>query len=233
MGRTTPKALKAKRKEEFLESNAALNPYVNYHKQIRHLSKPSGKMTYGITWTKNKNRPPVFVGVTFAENQNKLFRFEREKKIDKETHRWKCRDCLKTTSAKSGGIISHGLSNRKSDRDEKGNPKPCDRLDEKRLADCILAVRCWAAFQAEVQAKAEGRKTFALEDWEDWMKKAGQSAPVSPSEKRWRKIMDCVNFCCSQREDNLTLFVQNIRDGQKLVQVFNQKPSWQCQVQKN
>jgi hypothetical protein len=231
MGRTTPKALKAKRKEEFLESNAALNPYVNYHKQIREVSKPSGKMTYGITWT--KNRTPVFVGVSFADKQNKLFRFEREKKKDNETHRWKCRDCSKTMSANSKGNISHGLSQRKSDVDADGDPKPCDELNDDRLADCILAVRCWAAFQAELEAKAEGRETFDLEDWEDWMKKAGQSAPVSPSEERWIEIKDCVKKCCSQLEDILTLFVQNIRDGQKLVHVFNQKPSWQCQVQKN
>jgi hypothetical protein len=142
MGRSTRKALKTSRDEQSLTTNfASGDPHVNYHKRIREVSKPSGIMTYGIKWTKNRN--PVFVGVTFAEGQNKLFRFEREKKKI-ETHRWKCRDCYKTMSAKSSGNISHGLSKRKSDVDEDANQNPCEKLDEKPLADCILAVKCWA-----------------------------------------------------------------------------------------
>jgi hypothetical protein len=228
MGRITPKALKENRKEQSLTRNAASgNPYVNYHRQIREVSKPSGKMTYGITWT--KNRTPVFVGVIFAEKQNKLFRFEREKKKDKETHRWKCRDCLKTTSAKSGGKISHGLSHRKSDVDEAGNPKPCDKLDEERLADCIRAVQCWAAFHAALEARARDCKEYNVSDWKSWMMKAGQSTPAEPSEEDWEKIKKCVKKCFSKR--CLDGLVENIYDGQNLVQTFNLKPLWKCQVQ--
>jgi hypothetical protein len=228
MGRKNPKALKADREKQVLKENAASeNPYVNYHSRIREVSKPSGKMTYGITWT--ENRTPVFVAVIFAENQNKLFRFEREKKKVNETHRWKCRDCYKTMSVNSIGNISHGLSHRKSDVDAEGNQKPCDELNGERLAACILAVRCWAAFQAELEAKAEGRKTFYLEDWKDWMKKAGQSAPVSPSEECWIKIKNCVKKCFSKR--CLDWLVGSIYDGQNLVQAFNLKPLWKCQVQ--
>jgi hypothetical protein len=60
MGRTNPKALKESREERSLESNAVSgNPYADYHKRIRKVFKPSEKMTYGITWVKDRN--PVFV----------------------------------------------------------------------------------------------------------------------------------------------------------------------------
>jgi hypothetical protein len=39
----------------------------------------------------------------------------------------------------------------------------------------------------------------------------------------------CRSF--SQLDNILAWFVENIRDGQNLVETFNLKPSWKCQVE--
>jgi hypothetical protein len=61
----------------------------------------------------------------------------------------------------------------------------------------------------------------------------GQSAPVSPPDESWEVILACVDACFSQLDNILAVFIENIRDGQKLFVTFNQKPSWQCQVQES
>jgi len=80
-------------------------------------------------------------------------------------------------------------------------------------------------------AYARNRKTFEDQEWQSWMVKAGQSTPAIPSEEGWSVIKQCVEACFSQLDNILAWFVENIRDGQNLVETFNLKPSWKCQVE--
>ena len=237
MGRTNPKNLQQQRSnqsesESTLTSTAQmLEIYKKAHETIKNVGIPSGHMTYGLFGVFNITTS-YFVGVKFGTEKNPLnniFRFEREKRADgAETHRFKCRDCTRTFSKKSDGKISHAeIKNGPAAR------TPCDSQSAARLSDCKKAVRCWAAFQAKLEALANGRTEFTAEEWAAWMKKAGQPSAVMPKEEKWNSILACVDKFLEQKPDAWNTFIDSIRDGQKLVKSVNKTASWKCRRQRD
>jgi arsenate reductase-like glutaredoxin family protein len=225
MGRTNPKHLKEAREKAASASSSNTKSstiYRNHYLKIRNVTRPAGKMCYGLFMV--ANRTPVFVGVAYNHDSNHLYRFEREKKGESFTPRFKCRDCHKTMSANANGLIKHGEVQRVS---AKGVSCLAETEVKGRRKTVRKAVQFWAAFQARLEALANDRNTISREEFAAWMKKGGQSSPFSPSEKNWNEINNMVDRFLAAKQFNE--FIDNISEGQKLVQRFNKKETWQCE----
>jgi len=94
-----------------------------------------------------------------------------------------------------------------------------------QFQEAIRSIRQWAAFRAFKEAKAAGRETFTVEDWQRWMAVAGRSLE-NPSDEEFSQVLQfgqVVDALPTGRMDDLTLRVEA---GEALVRSTNQFPPW-------
>ena len=81
---------------------------------------------------------------------------KRQGPWDRVTWHFSCRDCNMNISEVDSSVKHSGCNSN-------------------QVQEAIRSIRQWAAFRAFKEAKAAGRETFTVEDWQRWMAVAGHS----------------------------------------------------------
>ena len=94
---------------------------------------------------------------------------KRQGPWDRVTWHFSCRDCNMNISEVDSSVKHSGCNSN-------------------QVQEAIRSIRQWAAFRAFKEAKAAGRETFTVEDWQRWMAVAGHSLG-NPSDEEFSQVM--------------------------------------------
>ena len=169
------------------------------------MASPGGRLIYGIFHI-SSNRPN-FVAVTLDQNDSRIYRLCKRPSHQRE-HVWyfSCRDCNMSISEVDSSV-KHSECN------------------SNQVQEAIRSIRQWAAFRAIKEAKAAGRETFTIEEWQRW-KAVAEHSLENPSDEEFsqvKKFVEVLNALPTDRMEDLTMRAEA---GEALVRSTNQFPPW-------
>ena len=141
---------------------------------IQITASPGGRLIYGIFHVSG-NRPN-FVAVTLDPGDSRIYRLDKRLGPRERIWHFSCRTCKSTISEVDSSIKHVGQVN------------SATGCNPNQFQEAIRSIRQWAAFRAFKEAKAAGRETFTVEDWQRWMAVAGRSLE-NPSDEEFAKVM--------------------------------------------
>jgi hypothetical protein len=136
------------------------------------IASPGGRLIYGIFHISG-NRPN-FGAVTLDRGNSRIYQLC--KRLGRTAWHFSCRACKMNISEVDSSVKHVGQVN------------SATGCDPNQFQEAMRSIRQWAAFRAIKEAKAAGRETFTVEDWQRWMAVAGRSLE-NPSDEEFAKVM--------------------------------------------
>ena len=131
---------------------------------------------------------------------------KRQGPWDRVTWHFSCRDCNMNISEVDSSVKHSGCNSN-------------------QVQEAIRSIRQWAAFRAFKEAKAAGRETFTVEDWQRWMAVAGHSLG-NPSDEEFSQVMQFGQVLDVLPTDRMDYLTTRVEAGEALVLSTNQFPPW-------
>ena len=94
-----------------------------------------------------------------------------------------------------------------------------------QVQEAIRSIRQWAAFRAIKEAKAAGRETFTVEDWQRWMAVADRSLE-KPSDEEFTQVKQFEEVVVALPTDRMDYLTTRVEAGEALVRSTNQFHPW-------
>ena len=101
----------------------------------------------------------------------------------------------------------------------------CSGSSEEVRREAQWAVCRWAAFHANLRAKAAGKNLFSKEDWQDFVRSAGFGLVKELTEGKYQVLKTFIDRL-EAKPDRLRELMSRVKAGEQLVESTNKFPLW-------
>jgi hypothetical protein len=173
----------------------------------------SGRLRCGLLTSISDTHYPFFVAVTIDDYDSHIYRFLSDATCT--INKLRCRGCDQTIFIKNGQV-NHTLL---------PDGTPCSGSSEEVRREAQWAVCRWAAFHANLRAKAAGKNFFSKEDWQDFLKSVGFGQVKELTEQKYQTLKTFVERL-EAKPVRLSELIKRVEAGEKLVESTNKFPLW-------
>ena len=171
----------------------------------------SGRLRCGLVTSKKHN--PFFVAVTIDEDDCHIYRYHSGAKHD--LHKLTCCGCEQSIS-NTNSQVNHTLLL---------DVTPCSGSSQEVRREAQWAVCRWAAFHANLRAKAAGKNLFSKEDWQDFVRSAGFGLVKELTEGKYQVLKTFIDRL-EAKPDRLRELMSRVKAGEQLVESTNKLLLW-------
>jgi hypothetical protein len=173
----------------------------------------SGRLRCGLLTSRSNKHSPFFVAVTTDDYDSHIYRYHSDATYN--LHKLRCRRCEQSIFIKNGHV-NHTLL---------PDGTPCSGSSEQVHREARWAVCRWAAFHANLRAKAAGKEFFSKEDWQDFVRSVGFGQVKELTEEKYQILKTFINHL-EAKPDRLRQLIRRVEAGEKLVESTNKFPLW-------
>jgi hypothetical protein len=174
----------------------------------------SGRLRCGLLTSNSNTHYPFFVAITIDDDDAHIYRYQSESSSN--SAKLRCRGCEQSISNTNGQVNHTFLS----------NGAPCSGSSEEVRRDAGWAICRWAAFHANLRAKAAGKDIFSKEDWQDFVRSVGFSQVKDLSEEKYQILKTFIDRL-EAKPFRLRELMRRVKAGEQLVESANKLPPWQ------
>ena len=173
----------------------------------------SGRLKCGLLTSRSTNHYPSFVAVTIDDHDSYIYRCHSDSTY--KQNKLRCRGCEQTIFLKNGQV-NHTLL---------PDGTTCSGSSEEVRREAQWAVCRWAAFHANLRAKAAGKNLFSKEDWQDFVRSAGFGLVKELTEGKYQVLKTFIDRL-EAKPDRLRELMSRVKAGEQLVESTNKFPLW-------